>query len=95
MTSKECLMITPDLSRAVWHKSSYSTTQGNCVEVAWVDGTAWHKSSYSSTHGNCVEVAMGAEAVAVRDSKNVVGPMLAFPADAWHGFLADRVSDLG
>jgi Domain of unknown function (DUF397) len=72
MKSKECPMITPDLSRVVWHKSSYSSTQGNCVEVA-----------------------MNAGAVAVRDSKNVVGPVLAFPAHAWHKFLGDRAVDLG
>lgn len=27
-------MTEPDLSRAVWHKSSYSSQDGNCVEVA-------------------------------------------------------------
>ncbi len=27
-------MTAPDLSRAVWRKSSYSTNDGNCVEVA-------------------------------------------------------------
>jgi hypothetical protein len=27
-------MITPDLSRATWRKSSYSTSHANCVEVA-------------------------------------------------------------
>jgi hypothetical protein len=28
----------PDLSRAEWHKSSYSSANGACVEVATVDG---------------------------------------------------------
>jgi hypothetical protein len=64
-------MTVPDLSRAVWHTSSYSGSGANCVEVA-----------------------MGTDAVAVRDSKNVVGPVLAFPAAAWHDFLADRAFDL-
>ena len=27
-------MTQPDLSRAVWHKSTYSGQNGNCVEVA-------------------------------------------------------------
>ncbi len=27
-------MTEPDLSRAAWHKSSYSSQSGNCVEVA-------------------------------------------------------------
>jgi hypothetical protein len=27
-------MTEPDLSRAVWQKSSYSSQSGNCVEVA-------------------------------------------------------------
>jgi hypothetical protein len=27
-------MTQPDLSRAEWHKSSYSSQDGNCVEVA-------------------------------------------------------------
>jgi len=27
-------MSKPDLSRAVWHKSSHSSQDGNCVEVA-------------------------------------------------------------
>jgi len=30
-------MTGPDLSRAVWHKSSYSSQDGNCVEVAITD----------------------------------------------------------
>ncbi len=35
----------------------------------------WRKSSYSEKE-NCVEVAFGPAAVAVRDSKNVDGPVL-------------------
>ena len=71
MTTEEHPMIVPDLSRVVWHTSSYSGSGANCVEVA-----------------------MGSDSVAVRDSKNVVGPVLAFPADTWHKFLADRASGL-
>lgn len=29
-------MTAPDLSRAVWRKSSYSGSESNCVEVAWL-----------------------------------------------------------
>lgn len=31
-------MIRPELSRAAWRKSSYSTDQANCVEVAFGPG---------------------------------------------------------
>ncbi len=31
-------MATPDLSRAVWRKSSRSGAEGNCVQVAFVAG---------------------------------------------------------
>lgn len=51
--------------------------------------TAWRKSSFSSVpDGNCVEVAIGHEAVAVRDSKNVEGPTLGFGYGAWRGLVA-------
>lgn len=47
----------------------------------------WRKSSYSGGgNGDCVEVAFVAEKVAVRDSKNVSGPALAFPAATWRSF---------
>lgn len=49
--------------------------------------TEWRKSSFSSPAANCVEVAFSG-AVGVRDSKNVPGPELSFPVEAWKGFLA-------
>ncbi|THJ75724.1 DUF397 domain-containing protein [Candidatus Frankia alpina] len=49
----------------------------------------WRKSSYSNGAGGmCVEVAPLSEGIAVRDSKNPRGPMLAFSAAEWDAFLA-------
>jgi Domain of unknown function (DUF397) len=51
-------------------------------------GLAWRKSSYSADNGDCVEVGWPeSTSVAVRDSKNAVGPTLAFGTDAWRGFV--------
>jgi hypothetical protein len=48
---------------------------------------AWRKSSYSGNNGgNCVEVAGIRGVVAVRDSKAVEGPALAFDRAAWQAF---------
>lgn len=49
----------------------------------------WRKSSRSNAANACVEVAVQPLAVAVRDSKNVSGPILAFPAAGWGAFRAD------
>lgn len=75
-----------DLSGVSWRKSSYSTSNGSCVEV----GMRWRKSSYSTSNGGgCVEVASSQAAmVAVRDSKDPEGPVLAFAADEWQAFTA-------
>ncbi|MFJ3663926.1 DUF397 domain-containing protein [Streptomyces sp. NPDC090119] len=49
----------------------------------------WMKSSYSAGNGACVEVkSPTAAALAVRDSKDLEGPVLAFPATAWTAFVA-------
>jgi hypothetical protein len=74
------------LDRPVWRKSSHSTgTGGNCVEVAAV----LRKSSYSTgSGGDCIEVAHHRPGtVAVRDSKDRVGPQLAVSDRAWSRFV--------
>jgi hypothetical protein len=66
-----------------WRTSSYSGSDGNCVEVGTLP---WRKSSYSGSQGNCVEVGTASTAVVVRDTKNRDGVRLTFPAAAWHSF---------
>ncbi|MFK3983868.1 DUF397 domain-containing protein [Micromonospora sp. NPDC050397] len=49
----------------------------------------WRKSSRSGANdSNCVEVAGLAEVVGVRDSKDVVGPVLVFAPSSWSRFLS-------
>ncbi len=51
----------------------------------------WRTSSYSgNSGGQCVEVGNAARLIAVRDSKDPDGPVLAFAADTWAAF-AERV----
>lgn len=51
----------------------------------------WRTSSYSGNNGGqCVEVGNDARRVAVRDSKDPDGSVLAFAAGAWAAF-AERV----
>jgi hypothetical protein len=47
----------------------------------------WRKASYSSGNGGaCIEVGTGPGAVAVRDSKDLAGPALAFAPGRWQAF---------
>jgi Domain of unknown function (DUF397) len=62
------MMTAPEPDRIVWHTSSYSGGNGNCVQVGW------RTSSYSGGNGACVQVAPAADRVLVRDSKNPDGP---------------------
>jgi hypothetical protein len=50
----------------------------------------WRKSTFSNGSGGaCVEVANLADgAIAVRDSKDRTGPVLAFTRAEWNAFLA-------
>lgn len=55
-------------------------------------GARWRKSSYSSggQNGSCVEVAgVCPAAIAVRDSKDPAGPVLAFTPREWKTFTAN------
>lgn len=79
-----------------WRKSSRSSSQGgNCVEVGQLSVAEWRKSARSGGQGgDCVEVAgLGcaceghSRVIAVRDSKDPEGPMLAFGAGEWRGFF--------
>jgi hypothetical protein len=74
-------MFTSNSSWCGWRKSSWSTSESNCVEVAW------RKSSWSTSEANCVEVAARGALTAVRDSKNPAGPVLAFPVSSWVEFV--------
>ncbi|MEU9730659.1 DUF397 domain-containing protein [Streptomyces sp. NPDC048002] len=49
----------------------------------------WVKSSYSQGNGACVEIKSPVvSAMAVRDSKVLDGPVLAFPTAAWNVFVS-------
>ena len=73
-----------DSAAPTWRKSSYCGNGANCVEVG-----VWRKSSYSGNGANCVEVTADAELrYLVRDTKDRVGPVLAFTADEWAAFTA-------
>jgi uncharacterized protein DUF397 len=63
------------------------------VLVPDVFGAAWRKSSRSNGAQNCVELAHVAEAMAVRDSKNPTGPVLAFSAGVFGAFLRSAKRD--
>jgi Domain of unknown function (DUF397) len=62
-----------DLTRAIWRKSSFSGDNGGqCVEIAAVSGK----------HAACGHV------IAVRDSKDPAGPVLAVAPGGWRAFTA-------
>jgi hypothetical protein len=69
-----------------WRKSSYSSGNGGCIEVA----TGWRKSSHSDANGDCIEVVDADRRIAVRDTKqHGHGTVLEFAVDAWREFLAE------
>ncbi|WP_374706958.1 DUF397 domain-containing protein [Catellatospora sp. TT07R-123] len=62
----------------------------NIIDASWAES-----SRSDAGDGQCVEVLFGAETVAVRDSKNPDGPILAFSRESWQSFLdAVKLGDL-
>jgi Domain of unknown function (DUF397) len=53
----------------------------------YLSAAAWRKSSHSGPNG-CVEVAILGPTIAVRDSKDRVGPVLVFDPHEWKAFLS-------
>lgn len=55
----------------------------------------WHKSSRSNggAEGNCVEVAALPDQIALRDSKDPAGTVLAFTDVEWRAFLGSVRTD--
>ncbi|MGH3779139.1 MAG: DUF397 domain-containing protein [Pseudonocardiaceae bacterium] len=82
-----------DLGGARWRKSTRSSDVANCVEVAVLDGAHWRKSTRSTANANCVEVAFAGPVVALRDSKNPAGSVLAIPPHAWTTFTTALRTD--
>lgn len=74
------------INNLVFHKSSYSGQEPNCVEVAQIPAS-FRKSSYSAQGQNCVEVADLPAGAAVRDSKRPEAGHLTFPAAEWRALL--------
>ncbi|MFF3245044.1 DUF397 domain-containing protein [Streptomyces sp. NPDC002870] len=59
--------------------------QSNTPEIP---AEAWFKSSYSGANtSECVEAAAIVNGAGVRDSKNPLGPRLAFSTNTWASFL--------
>ena len=76
-----------------WFKSTYSASQGDCVEVAHAP-TPFRKSSYSASQTACVEVADTPAFSAVRDTQNrELGALTYGPAE-WRAFLDTAKGDL-
>jgi hypothetical protein len=51
-----------------------------------MDSNDWRTASYSNGSGACVEVGRTAGNVAVRDTKDREGAVLAFTREAWTAF---------
>jgi hypothetical protein len=61
-----------------------------------VDGLTWRTSSYSGSNGgNCIEVAAAPGTVAVRDSKDPDGAVLAFGPKDWQRFTRQMKKPAG
>ena len=51
-----------------------------------VDDALWRKPQRSVGNGACVEVTSAGSGIAVRDSTDQSGPMLAYTAESWRSF---------
>ncbi|MCH0562033.1 DUF397 domain-containing protein [Streptomyces sp. MUM 2J] len=67
----------------VWFKSSYSDSEGECVDIA----LEWSKSSHSGSEGECLEIALSRTALHIRDSKTPTARTIAVSPAAWSAFL--------
>ncbi|GAA4546045.1 DUF397 domain-containing protein [Amycolatopsis samaneae] len=64
-----------------WRTSSYTTGNGNCVEVGW------RVSTHTAGQGNCVEVAPKPDEVLIRDTKDRDGGTLSVGHAQWRALL--------
>lgn len=55
--------------------------------AADLGNVVWRKSSRSGSDTNCVEIAELPQTIAVRDSKDPAGPVLAFQHSSWAAFI--------
>ena len=51
-----------------------------------VDETMWRKPQRSVGNGACVEATVATSGIAVRDSTDRPGPMVAYTAESWKNF---------
>lgn len=66
-------------SSSGWRKSSYSMSNGQCVEVTMLEGSSFSDAAFSD---GCV---------GIRDTRaaTATGPVLRFEPRAWSAFLAE------
>lgn len=64
-----------------WRKSTHSGAQ-NCPEVR-----EWRKARRSVNNGACIEAGQCSHGIAIRDSMDPDGPILAFGGGEWQRFL--------
>lgn len=52
-----------------------------------VSGLVWRKAQASVNNGQCVELARAGDLIAIRDSKQLAGPVLMYTPAEWRAFL--------